>query len=243
MLCGRYLEWLLEVEGAPPDLPCPNGRCTSCRLERAEQTAAAIMLARPRYSSVIALADPVEDWSELAGLGEFVADAMPKVQESLAEQYENPCPICARVELNKNNQGHIHILSWGARLRAKTLRFAARHAGLSEIARVVEVAAPRSMACYFMKTALWPYVTPFVEEVSKFDERLNPGLLVYENPKFWRDASGSALGNLAAARTAGEPLIQDVLRWASKYRFMEKMPPLLLDALSAGASRSNRREA
>ncbi|MDP9343007.1 MAG: hypothetical protein M3Q23_13155 [Actinomycetota bacterium] len=225
------LEWLL----ANPDLTtCPDSFCVTCRLQKSVQTAAAVAMAGPERLPLIALPDPVEDWSDLKGVSEFLRAGLQDIDEILSAQYAAPCLLVARIELNQHNQPHVHLLSRRARLRAKRFREACAEAGLKGIATIQQVQeSPRGAAFYALKIALAPYVLSYTaaEIITEFDERLNPGILAHQVPEFWRDDKGESLGTLDAARKATEPLVQDVLRWASKYPFIEKMPPLVLETL------------
>ena len=206
---------------------CRRLRCGYCGPRLALSTVRAIELAAPHSSAVVTLPHDATPDNERAILRAFAsvlgAVANDLRADGLIFEY------CYTVELSASLRPNLHALHHGDRISSIRLRSALARAGGQGNTEPLEF--PKTMCRYIVKLPLAGHDDPSVDASAALDlhARLNGGKILHASRRFWRDANGSPLSGVRAARlvarsqpTGPAPTPAQLMAWRSKW----KLPPI-----------------
>ena len=206
---------------------CRRLRCGYCGPRLALSTVRAIELAKPHSSAVVTLprdSTPVSDRALLRAFASVLGAVANDLRaDGLTFQY------AYTVELDSRLKPNLHALHLGDRISSSRFRSALSRAGGQGDTQPIRNLKVLSRYC--LKLALSGIDDPNVDAATAMDIhlRINGGKILHSSRHFWRDADGSPLSGVRAARLAARskptgpaPTPEQLAAWHANW----KLPPI-----------------
>ena len=198
--CPSPVGFFIDHDGQRRPRSCRRLRCPRCGPRVTLSTVKAIELAGPHSSAVLTLPRRATPQNERALLRAFAsvlgAVANDLRADGLTFEY------CWVVELDSRLKPNLHVLYHGDRISSIRFRSAlARAGGQGDTQPIRHL---KILARYIVKLPLCGLDLPDIDASAALDlhARLNGGKILHASRRFWRDADGSPLSGVRAARLA-----------------------------------------